>query len=116
MSVETFDVDQIKVILAEAQAKAKEATAKYYNTVLNGKDQYPCGFAWVNIYVKGNTKLGRALKEAGIKRSDYEKAFQLYNPSGHPCQNMDAKEAGAIAAANVFTAHGFKAYAASRMD
>ena len=83
---------------------------------LQGKDNYPCGFAWVNIHgVKGNTKLGRNMKAAGIKQ-DYTKAFQIYNPGGVSVQNVDVKEAGAEAAAEVFTQYGFKAYAGSRLD
>ena len=32
-------------------------------------DGYPCGFAWVQSYVKGNTKEGKALKALGFKKS-----------------------------------------------
>lgn len=111
-----YTVQQIKDIVAEACAAASEAAQLYFQTKLQGQDQFACGFAWVNIYgVKGNTKLGRAMKAAGI-RQDYTKAFQLWNPSGHPAQNIDTKEAGAIAAAEVFKRYGFEAYAGSRLD
>ena len=81
-----------------------------------GEPMY-CGFAWVDIYgIKGNTKLGKTLKAAGIERSDYKKCFSIWNPSEHGAQNIDTKEAGAIAAAKVFEKYGFRAYAGSRLD
>jgi hypothetical protein len=55
------------------------------------------------------------MKAAGI-RQDYTKAFQIWNPSGHNAQNVDTKEAGARAAAEVFKRYGFEAYAGSRLD
>jgi hypothetical protein len=111
-----YTVQQIKDIVAEACAEAQTAADLYFQTRLNGQDAYACGFAWVNIHgVKGNTKLGKRLKEAGI-RQDYTKAFQIWNPSGHPAQNVDVKEAGAEAAAKVFQKYGFTAYAGSRLD
>jgi hypothetical protein len=111
-----YTVQELKNILAEACSEATQAADLYFQTRLNGRDQYACGFAWVNIYgVKGNTKLGRAMKAAGI-RQDYTKAFQIWNPSGHNCQNVDTKEAGAEAAAKVFQKYGFQAYAGSRLD
>ena len=111
-----YTVQELKNILAEACSEATTAADLYFQTKLNGQDAYACGFAWVNIYgVKGNTKLGRAMKAAGI-RQDYTKAFQIWNPSGHNCQNVDTKEAGARAAADVFKKYGFEAYAGSRLD
>jgi hypothetical protein len=111
-----YTVQELKNILAEACTAATRAADLYFQTKLNGQDAYACGFAWVNIYgVKGNTKLGKALKEAGIKQ-DYTKAFSIWNPSGHNCQNVDTKEAGAEAAAKVFQKYGFEAYAGSRLD
>ena len=55
------------------------------------------------------------MKAAGIQQ-DYTKAFSIWNPSGHNCQNVDTKEAGAEAAAKVFQKYGFTAYAGSRLD
>jgi hypothetical protein len=111
-----YTVQQLKDIVAEACSEAETAANLFFQTRLNGRDQYACGFAWVNIHgIKGNTKLGRAMKEAGI-RQDYTKAFQIWNPSGHPAQNVDVKEAGAEAAAEVFRRYGFDAYAGSRLD
>lgn len=111
-----FTVEQIKEIVSEAMTAAHEAGMKYFNEKLNGQDQYSCGFAWVNIYkIKGNTKLGKAMKAAGLEK-DYTGAYQIWNPSKLPCQNIDAKEEGARAAADVFKKYGFTAYAGSRLD
>lgn len=111
-----YTVQQIKDIVAEATCAATEAANLFFQTRLGGRDQYACGFAWVNIHgIKGNTKLGRAMKEAGI-RQDYTKAFQLWNPSGMFVQNVDTLEAGAQACAEVLRKHGFDAYAGSRLD
>jgi len=111
-----YDANEINMIVTRAKQAAYEAASDYFMEKLDGKDNYPCGFAWVNIYgIKGNTKLGRAMKQAGVKQ-DYTKAFQIYNPSGVSVQNVDVKEAGAEAAAKVFESFGFKAYAGSRLD
>jgi len=111
-----YTVQEVKDIVAEATMAARDAAELFFQTKLGGRDQYACGFAWVNIHgIKGNTKMGRVLKEAGI-RQDYTKAFQLWNPSGHNCQNVDTKEAGAEACAKVLQKYGFQAYAGSRLD
>ena len=111
-----YTVEQVKAIVAEAKTEARRAADKYFQTQLGGVDQYACGFAWVNLYgIKGNTKLGRTLKAAGIKQ-DYTKAFSIWNPSEHGAQNIDTKEAGARAAAKVFEKYGFRAFAGSRLD
>lgn len=111
-----YTKDQIEAIVVEAKQAAYQAAMEFFYDKLGGQDQYACGFAWVNIYgIKGNTRLGKALKAAGI-RQDYTKAFQIWNPSGMNCQNVDTKEAGAEAAARVFEKYGFTAYAGSRLD
>ena len=110
-----YTQEQVNEIVREAQAAAQKAAMDFFQTKLQGRDQYACGFAWTNIYgVKGNTKLGKMLKAAGV-RQDYTKAFQLWNPSGLGVQNVDCKEVGAQAAADVFRAYGFEAYAGSRL-
>ena len=111
-----YTQEQVNAIVAEAKQAAFQAADKFFKERLGGKDQYACGFAWTNIYkVKGNTKLGKMLKAAGV-RQDYTKAFQLWNPAGYGCQNVDTLEAGAEAAAKVFQKYGFEAYAGSRLD
>ncbi len=108
-----YTQDQVNAIvqeaLVEARKGAEQALAKY-------GDRDACGFAWTNIYkIKGNTKLGKMLKAAGV-RQDYTKAFQLWNPSKMPVQSVGILEAGAQAAADVFRKYGFEAYAGSRLD
>ena len=109
-------------IHTEAAQAARNAVGKFLEdwTAKTGGNQYGepmyCGFAWVNIYgIKGNTKLGKRMKQAGYEKS-YDGSLQIYNPSGHRGQSMDVKEAGAYAAAAVFTRYGFRAYAGSRAD
>jgi hypothetical protein len=112
-----FTQDQLNAIVAEARAEAYQAANKFFQEKLGGQDQYACGFAWVDILgIKGNTKIGKMLKAAGVDRSDYKKCFSIWNPSNFGCQNVDTLEAGAEAAAQVFKKYGFQAYAGSRLD
>lgn len=112
-----FTQEQVTQIVNEAGAAARSEALKFFNERLGGKDQFACGFAWVDIYgVKGNTKLGKMLRAAGVERSDYKKCFSIWNPSCLSVQNVDTKEAGAEAAARVFQKYGFQAYAGSRLD
>ncbi len=119
--MQELTVAQIQAAVREAKEAAYEAADRFFKEKLGGRDQYACGFAWVNIWefngkpIKGNTKVGRAMKAAGI-RQDYTRAFQIWNPSGYGCQNVDTLEAGADAAAQVFKKYGFEAYAGSRLD
>lgn len=111
--MQAFTQEQINAIVFEARSEAsraaQEALAKY-------GDRDACGFAWTSIYrVKGNTKLGKMLKAAGVRQS-YDKSFQIWNPAGVGVQSMGILEAGADAAAQVFRKYGFEAYAGSRMD
>ena len=111
-----YTQEQVNEIVKEAKDAAYKAAMEFFHDKLKGVDQFACGFAWTNIYgIKGNTKLGKMLKAAGV-RQDYTKAFQIWNPSGMFVQNVDTLEAGARAAADVFTKHGFEAYAGSRLD
>jgi len=113
---ERYTVEDLKTIVAQAQEAAYAAASTYFEDVLGGVDQYACGFAWVNIYgIKGNTKLGKRMKAAGFEK-DYSGAYSIWNPSGLGTQCMYTKEQGAYAAAKVFSAAGFTAYAGSRAD
>lgn len=103
----------INAILEEARNAASEATAVFLDQ--HGHND-ACGFAWVTVYVKGSTKLGRALLQAGFRKS-YEGGLVWWNPSGSFTQAITAKEVGAEAAAQVLRDQlGVKAYAGSRMD
>lgn len=108
-----FTQEQVNAIVQEAFQEARKAAQQALSTY---GDRDACGFAWTSIYkVKGNTKLGKMLKAAGVRQS-YDKSFQLWNPSGLGVQSMGILEAGADAAAQVFRKYGFTAYAGSRMD
>ena len=111
-----YTVDDLKVILTKATVAAEQAAEQYENTYFADGGWGACGFAWVDIWgIKGNTKLGRALKAAGVNKS-YNGAYQIWNPSKYPTQNIDTLEAGAQAAARVLKGYGFTAYAGSRLD
>ena len=117
-----YTVEDLKTIMQDAKTAAATAAQSFLDdwNASTGGNQYGepmyCGFAWVNIYnIKGNTKLGRAMKQAGYTK-DYTGAYQIYNPAGYGGQSMDVKEAGARAAAQVFENYGFTAYAGGRAD
>ena len=117
-----YTVLDLEAIMAEAKASAAIAAQSYLDDwkQSTGGNEYGepmyCGFAWVNIYgVKGNTKLGRAMKQAGYQKS-YDGSIQIYNPAGYGGQSMGVKEHGAQAAAAVFESYGFRAYMGSRAD
>ena len=117
-----YTVEDLKTIMQEAKTAAATAAQSFLDdwNASTGGNQYGepmyCGFAWVNIYkIKGNTKLGRAMKQAGYEKS-YDGSLQIYNPAGYGGQSMDVKEHGASAAAKVFESYGFKAYMGSRAD
>ena len=111
-----YTVEQVKNIVAEARQAAQAEATRYFQERLGGVDQFACGFAWTEILgVKGNSRLGRTLKAAGIEQN-YNRTFSIWNPSGLSVQNIDTKEAGAEAAAQVFERYGFSAYAGSRLD
>jgi hypothetical protein len=116
-----MDQATIQSVIEQAMSAAYLASNKFFQEELNAVDNFPCGFAWVNIAefegkaIKGNTKLGKMFKAAGV-RQDHNRNFQIWNPANIGCQNIDAKAAGAEAAARVFIENGFFAYADSRMD
>jgi len=111
--INNYTVEDLRTIKAAACQHAQDAALEYMHT--HGEHAY-CGFAWVNIYgIKGSTKLGRRMKQAGYEK-DWSGAWSIWNPSGLGTQCMSTKEAGAYAAAKVFSAAGFTAYAGSRAD
>ena len=108
-----YTVEDLLTIKAAALQHAQDAAQASIDYV--GELGY-CGFAWVNIWgIKGNTKLGKRMKAAGFDK-DWQGAYSIWNPSGLGTQCMYTKEQGAYAAAKVFTAAGFTAYAGSRAD
>jgi hypothetical protein len=120
--INQYDAQAIRSILAEAKRAAARASQEWVQDwkARTGGNEYGepmyCGFASTKIYgVKGNTKLGKAFKAAGIEK-DYSGAYSIWNPSGWAGQSMDVKEVGAQACADVFKQYGFKAYMDSRAD
>lgn len=106
----------VQTAVAIAKQEAYSAADKFFQERLGGRDQYACGFAWVTVYEKGSTKLGRELIKNGFRKA-YGGGLQLWNPSGFGCQNIDTLEAGAEAAARVLKERlGVEAYAGSRLD
>ena len=106
-------MDQVTLAVQEAKAEAAKATNAF---LAQHGDRDACGFAWVTVYEKGSTKLGRALLKNGFRKA-YGGGLQMWNPSGSYTQAITAKEVGAEAAARVLTERlGVKAYAGSRMD
>ena len=117
----SYTVAELKMIIDEAKTEAAAAADAFENKYFPNGGWGACGFAWCNLYeyngtkLKGNTKVGRALKAAGVEQS-WDRTFQIWNPSKYPTQNVDTLEAGARAAADVFRKYGFTAYAGSRLD
>ena len=108
-----LNTEQLKNLMELAKSSASSAASKHLS---EHGEQWCCGFAWVNIRgIKGNTKLGRAMKAAGYEQ-DYTRAYSIWNPSGLHVQCVQTLLVGAKAAAKVFTDAGFTAYAGSRMD
>lgn len=102
---------------------AHEAAELYFKRNLNGVDRGCCGFAWVTIYPKhkdGRTASGRkerkVLESIGFTKDWTGKAYEYWNPSKFPVQNIDTLAAGARAAAVYLRELGFNAHAGSRLD
>jgi len=96
---------------------AEDASMDFFRTKLNGKDQFACGFAWVDVFVdRTNSKQAKELIAAGFKKDYKPKCLSMWNPGGLGLQNIDAKEAGADAMATYLQSLGLKAYAGSRLD
>ena len=95
---------------------AEQASIDMYNK-MGRKDQYACGFAWVDVYVdRTNSKQAKELIAAGFKKDYKPKCLSMWNPGELPVQNVDIKEAGADAYATYLRALGLQAYSGSRLD
>jgi len=105
-------LENIESIHNTATSAAERAEADF--RAQHGEPGY-CGFAWVKVSEKASTKLGRALKTVGFRKS-YNGGLDLWNPGGSGTQSMDIKEAGAEAYAEVLRKFGINAYACSRAD
>jgi hypothetical protein len=106
----------------EAFLAAREAAEKARDEAIEaGAHWFPCGFAWVHVADKGNSKRMRLLKAAAAANgermdTDYPKGWMLFWGGTHGGQEMEVKAAACRAAANVLREYGFDAYAQSRMD
>ena len=78
----------------EAVQNAAQATQHYIDTA--GEHPLNCGFAWVQTFVKGNTKLGKSFISQGFDKS-YTGGYKLWNPGKSYTQDMSAKMVGAEA-------------------
>lgn len=89
---------------------------KPYEVVSDGV----CGFAWVNVYVDGRSKVAKDLKQFGAKKDNYGGGYMFWSsevaPSARASQSMQRKEAACGAFAKVLRDYGFSAYVGSRMD
>jgi hypothetical protein len=116
-------VGTIQAIITEAQQAARVAATERLNKKLSihGRATGPCGFAWVELHahngkkIDGRSKMGKLLKQAGVKKSD-NKGFYIWNPSGSMEQAVDILEAGAHAAADLLRSFGFTAYVECALD
>lgn len=106
----------IATIHQEATAAAEQSAADMLLKI--GGDRMACGFAWCEIFgIKLNTRQGKEFAKLGFRKGYGTGApIELWNPSGSPVQNVDTKEAGARAYAEVFKRYGFEAYPNSRLD
>ena len=110
-----YTVNEIQNIIAEATQAGRNAAADAYEQ--NGNTDWDCcGFAWVSFSgIKGNTKLGRAMKAAGIDQA-WDRSYQIWGGKFYSGQSITIKEAACRAAANVFKRYGFNASVGSRLD
>ena len=96
---------------------ARDASVEFFIKRLDGKDQFACGFAWVDVYVdRTNSKQAKELIAAGFKKDYKPKCLSMWDPAGVPTQSVSVKEAGAHAYATYLQGLGLRAYAGSRLD
>jgi len=115
------------MIIQEAHEKATlaaaEAAQDFLDQYFGGRDAGACGFSWVTYYptFKGNTRDGKAerrmMESIGFRKDHTGRAWQLWNPSQISAQNIDCKEAGARAYADMLKAEaGITVSVGSRLD
>lgn len=109
-------------IHTQATLAAKRAVQEFLDewTEKTGGNDYGepmyCGFAWVDVKERSNSKLGKALQAAGFRKSYQSGYLQLWDPAQHRGQSMDCKEVGAQAYAQVLRDNGIDAHMGSRAD
>ena len=103
-------------ILNEALTKASEARD---NFIAKYGEPFYCGFAWVDVTARSNSKLGQLLQENGFRKGLSESSgavLTLWDPSNHMGQSMDVKIEGAKAYAKHLTENGIPCEWRSRGD
>ena len=114
MGVEkTMTLEAMEKINAEATASADQAVSKFLAEY--GEPMY-CGFAWVNVKTRSNSKLGKALQAVGFSKSWESGVLYKWSPSSYMGQSMDVKEEAAMAYVEVLKAKGIDAWYGSRAD
>ena len=106
----TIDILHHKAVMA-----AKKAVTDFIEK--HGEPFY-CGFAGVVVNgVRGNSRVGKRLKELGF-HDNYGGGLYLSDPAGFKLtyQSMDLKEIGAEKYAEVFREFGFDAHMRSNPD
>jgi len=105
---------EIKTILWNAELKAAKAARDHIQQ--HGEHPFNCGFAWVKIR-PARGQFIKVMKEIKMgKTDDFEGGYMIWNPSGHPTQDMSAKEAGAKVFAEILRSYGLKVSTHSRLD
>ena len=98
------------------KALAEQASLDMYNK-MGRRDQFACGFAWVEVYVdRTNSKQAKELMAAGFKKDYKPRCLSMWNPGGLGVQNVDVKANGADAMATYLKTLGLTAYSCSRLD
>lgn len=99
----------------EAVQAAKDAVSAHRQKHPNGF--FGCGFAWVSVYERGNTKMGKSFIKQGFTKS-YDGGYKLWDPASTGGQCIVEKEMGAEAYVNTVKKYlpEVKLYANSRLD
>ena len=103
----------------EAEVNAAREAAKFAANVAlkTYGDGWPCGFAWVEVRMRTNSKVAKELIAAGFQKSYRAGVLTLGDPAQTRVQSMDVKSAGARAFARSLSAStGLEVNACSRMD
>lgn len=107
-------------IIDQSKYLAEKASIDYAEVNLD--DQLSCGFAWLDFQtfngkkIRSNSQIGKIFKELGIERHIDSTTYTIWNPSGHPTQNMYVKIAGVEAAIKLLESFSFGCTSHSRLD
>tara|TARA_R100001480_G_scaffold141867_1_gene139273 strand:- start:186 stop:533 length:348 start_codon:yes stop_codon:yes gene_type:complete len=115
MKIEKEKLYTINILHHEAVVAAKKAVTDFIEK--HGEPFY-CGFAGVVVKgVRGNSRVGKRLKELGFN-DNYGGGLYFSNPAGFNLtyQSMDLKEIGAEKYAEMFREFGFDAHMSSNPD